>query len=80
MGQYGAACFNTMDSDSRELSKYEWDKERFGQLCMTAETFADWKGVIEKLCSQSDRCRQEEEAAIEDFFSKVEEFNGKLSN
>lgn len=73
----GAFCFNHLTDKSRELTKEQWEFERFGQLCTTSDTFSNWKAVIEKLCAQSKRCKYEEQKMIEDFFSKVDEASSK---
>jgi hypothetical protein len=76
-GEFGAYCFNHLTEKSRELTKEQWDFERFGQVCTTSDTFANWKAVIEKLCAQSKRCKYEEQKMIEDFFSKIDDTTSK---
>ncbi len=76
MGRDGAACFHTLTEESRDLDKPLWDQERFGQVCTTAQTFADWKAAIEKLCSVSGRCTYEQQELVKKFFQRVENFNG----
>lgn len=41
------------------------------QICMTADSYAEWKGNLEKLCSLSGRCTFEEKKTIEMFFNRV---------
>jgi hypothetical protein len=56
LGAEGASCFNTLNDNSRDISKEEWDKERVGKLCTSPETFADLQAAILKLCKASGRC------------------------
>ena len=30
--------------------------ERYGKVCTDPQTFADWKGSIEKLCNETKKC------------------------
>jgi hypothetical protein len=74
MGTLGAGCFHTMTDDTRDIPKAEWDDMRFGQICTNdppgrkGETFADWKVVIEKLCSIVRRCDYETKKQLAEFF------------
>lgn len=52
----GAACFHTLNGVSRDVSAEAWDRERVGRVCTDAATFADWKALLEQLCSVSKRC------------------------
>lgn len=56
MGYSGASCFHTLKTDSRDIDKYAWDKERFGMLCTKVSNFSDWKTVIEELCHETKEC------------------------
>jgi hypothetical protein len=71
MGESGAECFHTLTTEARELTKAEWDIERFGMVCTKADTFADWKAVIEKLCNKTGLCDYETQASLSAFFSRV---------
>lgn len=73
-GELGASCFHTLKEDVRRLTKPEWDKERFGMLCMKVGSFLDFKSEIEKLCSITDRCTQEQKEALDEFFSRINKF------
>lgn len=78
-GPMGAVCFHTLTSDKdRVISKADWDsmslppndKQRFGQVCTQAETFAQYKASISKLCALSKACIYQTQADA--FFKKVE--------
>lgn len=64
MGSEGAACFHSFSDESRELTKEQWDKERFGQICSDSDAFANWKKAILKLCRVSKMCTYEDRAAL----------------
>jgi hypothetical protein len=76
MGQQGASCFNTISDNSRDIEKDEWDKERFGMLCTKAESFANWKQAILKLCKLAGkRCKYDVKKKIIKFNDKVIDFS-----
>ena len=74
-GFLGADAFHTLTTDSQELSYPEW-LAKWNDLdhpivCTSSDTFADWKNVIEKLCSAKGRCKYmtpEQKAALVRFF------------
>lgn len=72
MGDYGASCFRTLSSGTRDLEKPEWDQVRFGQVCTSAATLAEWKAALMKLCSDSGRCDYETKKLINNFTKKIE--------
>ncbi len=55
MGSEGASCFHTLTDDARDLTKEQWDTERFGQVCTTLNDFAAMKTSLEQLCSMAGR-------------------------
>ncbi len=75
IGEDGAACFNTLSDKSRDISKKDWDKERFGMICTKPQTFSDWEASIIKLCKVSKRCTFESKKIIIKFMRNVEEIN-----
>lgn len=77
LGDLGAACFNTMNTTAREIDKPAWDKERYGELCMTVQTFADFKSEIEQLCSLSGKCTDSQKKMVSEFFDRVDAFEFK---
>lgn len=72
MGELGASCFHTLTDDSRDLDKYDWDKERFGQLCTQPENFTALKTAIEKLCYKNKKCTFEEKKILKRMIKKIE--------
>lgn len=78
MGSEGATCFKTLSGESREISPNDWDDERFGMICSSAKTFADWKKAILKLCDMTNRCEMETKKKIDDFGQNVESFDLKI--
>lgn len=74
LGTAGASCFHTLTTDARDIKKADWDQERFGQLCITSQTFADIKASIEKLCSVSTtvRCSYEVKHMLESLQKKID--------
>jgi hypothetical protein len=75
LGEYGASCFNTHNNNSREISREEWNKERYGMICTRAENYKEWKSAIEKLCKLAKfRCTFEEKQKINEISVKIENF------
>lgn len=70
-GREGATEFHTLTNETHDYTLAEWDKLRFGMLCTPATTFADWKSVIEKLCSESGKCTYETKKKVNAFMKKV---------
>ncbi len=77
-GKLGASCFNMLSDGSRKLSFDDWAIERFGQLCMQADAFANIKAALLKLCESSKRCTWEEKQQIANLGSKMEMFSQDL--
>jgi hypothetical protein len=71
MGASGAECFHTLTTATEDLTKVEWDAKRFGWVCTEADTFADWKSIIEKLCNKTGLCDYETQASLNAFFDRV---------
>lgn len=70
-GHLGADCYHTLTQEHLTLTKAQWDDARFGQVCTSANNFADIKGQLEKLCHESRRCSYEQVKALEAFFGKI---------
>jgi hypothetical protein len=76
LGDEGASCFQTNNEMRRDISKEEWDQERFGMLCTKSENFAEWQAIILKLCrAAGNRCTYDSKKKIVSFFGKVKEFH-----
>lgn len=81
MGQQGASCFNTISDNSRDIEKEAWDKERFGMLCTKADSFANWKEAILKLCKLAGkRCKYDVKKKIIKFNNKVIDFSNSAES
>lgn len=74
IGLDGAIYFETLSEAEGVVTKPEWDKLRFGMLCTDAQSFADTKAVIEKLCHESSRCTYEQVNQMRHFFLKAAKF------
>ena len=75
-GEDGATCFTFLTRKQRDIPKQIWDHERYGQICSKPAVFADWKAVIQKLCSSSKyRCTYEEKQQLEEFFQRLEKIS-----
>lgn len=75
MGDLGASCFKTHSDEQRDLSKEDWDRARFGQLCTGADVFANYKTALEKLCYITKSCTIEEKKILKNLGTKIETFN-----
>lgn len=71
MGDMGAACFHTISEKPRDIAKPDWDKERFGYLCMSSDSYAEIKKTILKLCNEV-KCSKEVVKQTEEIDSKVQ--------
>lgn len=85
LGEEGATCFNTLNDNNREIHKEEWDRERFGMLCTSADDFSEWRAVILKLCRYAGkRCTYEDKLKIQAYLNKfdrhIEMTNKKFDN
>lgn len=80
----GADCFDTLDSASRELDDKGlaayFDVPHGARICGDAQSFADNKANIEKLCSETGKCDYETQQAITRFFSNLKRFNSHVKN
>lgn len=77
-GELGASCFHMLSDESRKLSFDEWAEERFGQLCMKADAFANIKAALLKLCDQTRRCTWQEIQDIKNLGKRVKVFNQEI--
>lgn len=56
MGTAGATCAHFLTTETRDIEKSQWDDERFAQLCISGDAYADIKREIESLCSMTKGC------------------------
>lgn len=80
LGSDGAECFTTLSGQSRTISPGDWDDERFGMICSKADTFANWKKAILKLCKLSKRCKYDVKKKIIEFGDNVESYQVKIND
>lgn len=78
MGTLGGSCFHSLTTESRDVPEPAWDDERFGMICSTADTYADLKATIEKLCSYA-HCDYDTQQKIDLFFQNVATFKSKTT-
>lgn len=71
VGAEGALCFRTLSETRRAIPKAQWDEERYGQICSTADTFAEWKAALLKLCEDTGRCDYQTQQTIQRFEQKL---------
>ena len=59
LGPLGANSFHTISEAERELTKAQWDKERFGMFCTKSDNLAEIIKVQLKLCNRTRACKKE---------------------
>ena len=79
-GSLGASCFHMLSTKSRRLTFKEWEQERFGQLCMKPDAYANFKAALLKLCEKTKRCSFEEVEQIKAIGDLVENFEKEVSH
>jgi hypothetical protein len=84
-GPYGASCFHTLSDRKRDIPKETWDivsvgpDHRFGMICTSAESFANWKEALLKLCTLAKkRCTYIAKKKIIEFTDRIDEFSNSL--
>lgn len=53
LGPHGAYCSHMFSDNEREISKEDWEIERYGQLCMLPEVYREWKAALLKVCRET---------------------------
>lgn len=76
LGRDGAAEFHTLTMEKRHVPLTEfnrmWEDLSHPMVCTYVETFADWKSIIEKLCSYAPgKCTYEDKQKIAKFFHQM---------
>jgi hypothetical protein len=64
-GSLGAECYHTLTPDHRVIHKSQWDDERFGMICTSADNVADDKAAIEKLCNETKKCTTDQQVQLQ---------------
>lgn len=67
----GATCVTSISGKQRDIEKEQWDKDRYGQLCMTSESYGEIKKAILKLCKNSNICVEEAKKQIDSVDANV---------
>jgi len=73
-GELGASCFHILSDESRKIGFEEWEAERFGQICLKADAWANLKAALLKLCDSSGRCSWQEIQALESLGNRISVF------
>ncbi len=79
-GELGASCFHLLSDEKRKLDFDAWAALRFGQICMEADAYANFKAALLKLCDQTGRCTWQEIKDIKNIGKKVSSFKKELTN
>lgn len=79
-GELGASCFHMLSDESRKLTYEEWESERFGQICMQPDAYANIKAALLKLCESSGRCSWQEKQDIKNLGKKVARFKKEAAS
>lgn len=78
MGESGASCFHTLSATTRDIAKPDWDKERVGKICTAAESFANLKASILKLCKlPASHCTMEQVETLERISYQIQEIQDR---
>lgn len=75
----GATEFHFLTSETHDYDKPTWDSMRGGMICEQPDVFADWKADLEKLCSISNRCTYQQKQALQDFYSRVQSVQKRVT-
>lgn len=76
-GELGARCRTWFSGKLRELTFDEWAEQRFGQLCMNEDAFANIKAAILKLCGNG-RCTKQEVKDVRELGFWLDGFNAEV--
>lgn len=79
-GNLGAAEFHTLSDKTRDISKPEWDKIRFGLFCTSSDTFTEMKINEETLCEETGRCDYEMRQIVNDFYERMMAHKRRIKN
>lgn len=75
----GAFVAHTLNSTEASLTQPEWDAIATGKLCMSTDAFADYKEIIEKLCSYNpSECTYEQQDQLQSFSRHLHKLQVKI--
>lgn len=84
LGNDGASCFHTLSDSNRDIPKDVWDLQeigddhRYGKVCTSSDSLANWKEAIEKLCYLTKRCTYDAKKKIYQFSLNLQEIENRL--
>lgn len=81
MASLGATCAHTQTKETRDLTKADWDTQRFGWICTSGDTFAEKKIELESLCARPGSCTIPEaiiKRRVSDFLDTVDKLSQKI--
>lgn len=67
-----------LSPEKRVLNFEEWEHERFGQLCMKADAYGNFKAALLKLCEKTKKCTFEEVEQIHAAGEQLGEFEKEI--
>lgn len=77
-GSIGAHCVDSISGAQRDIAKAQWDIDRVGQICETAQAFGDMKTDLEQLCQMAGpECTLAVQQQMDIFFSRIEMVTGQ---
>ncbi len=76
-GELGARCRTWFSGKVRVLTFDEWAQERFGQICMNEDAWANVKAAILKLCGNG-RCTKQDVRDIKELSFWIDGFNSEV--
>lgn len=56
LGVAGAHCNNLYVSKPTDIAKPQWDRQRIGWMCMSADDFSDGEDSVDELCRTTNLC------------------------
>jgi hypothetical protein len=77
MGENGAHITHLFDASTSDMSKAAWDAISEGKICTEAQSIADVKAELEKLCSEAP-CNKQALAVLRQAFDRIQ--NAKAKN
>lgn len=79
LGTHGAVEFHTLTTEKKEYTLNEWagiwSNVKRPIVCTHSDVLAEWKGNIEKLCSNYNACTYEQKQAIDKIYKNLDELS-----
>lgn len=71
----GAACYHIFTDESRKMNLQEfaawWNDLKDPKVATSISTITDWKGAVEKLCTDTGQCTVEVQKKVNDLYKKL---------